>query len=329
MMTVVVSPAERNPDDPGPDTVPDPETAAAMFRDAALAAETERITDDAMAADAVTADPAMAEPTAPEPDEDLYTIDELASLTGVPSRTIRFYQSKGTLTAPERKGRVAYYRAEHVERLKVIAELQDRGLRLDAIRDALQQIENGGDSLQEWLGMGDELQAPWSDDRPVVLTEDELLERIGHRKPMIAELVRIGMIERQGHSRPATYIVSSPGMLGIGLTLEAAGVDSATAYEASQLMRRPMGKMTDELVAFFAQHAGQGFGGGGDPQSIARSYESLRPEGLRAVQLIFAQEMERSLREFVERGGAMPQARKGRPPEHRSKPSSKRPERKR
>ena len=34
-----------------------------------------------------------------------YTIDELTAATGVPSRTIRFYQSKGTLEKPEIRGR--------------------------------------------------------------------------------------------------------------------------------------------------------------------------------------------------------------------------------
>ena len=246
-------------------------------------------------------------------DDARYTIDELASLTGVPSRTIRFYQSKGTLPSPERRGRVAYYRAEHVERLKVIAELQDRGLRLDAIRDALQQIEHGGDSLQSWLGMGDTLQAPWSDDHPVVLSEHELIERLGGNRPgLLADLSRIGSIERQGNSRPATYVVPSPGLLDIGVSLEKAGVDATTGWEASEIMRRRLARMADELVEFFAERAGQGFGGHGEPEAILRSFTALRPEGVRAVQLIFAQEMERSLRTFVEHGGAMPQPRKSR-----------------
>jgi DNA-binding transcriptional MerR regulator len=266
---------------------------------------------DLVAVDAGTTDAAAPEAEAEE--DELFTIDELAAETGVPSRTIRFYQSKGTLPAPERRGRVAYYKAEHVERLKVIAELQDRGLRLDAIRDALQQVEQGGDSLQAWLGMGDTLQAPWSDDQPIVLTEDELFERVGgHRPGMIAELRNNGMIERQGNSRPATYIVPSPGLLDIGIQLDRAGVDASIGYEAATIMRNKISRMADELVDFFAERAGQGFAHRGEPEDVARAFEALRPEGMRAVQLIFAQEIERSLRTFVERGGAMPPARKPR-----------------
>ena len=42
-------------------------------------------------------------------DPDQLTIDELAAQSRVPSRTIRYYQSKGVLPPPEIKGRVAYY----------------------------------------------------------------------------------------------------------------------------------------------------------------------------------------------------------------------------
>src|SRR5690606_36114308 len=189
--------------------------------------------------------------------EVLFTIDELAAHSGVPSRTIRYYQSKGTLPSPERRGRVAYYRAEHIERLRVIAELQDRGLRLDAIGDVLQRVEEGGDSLQDWLGMGDQLQAPWSDDRPIVLSETDLLERVGSRRPgALAELTRLGLIERQGNSRPAMYIIPSPGLLDINVQLDRANVDSMVAGEAGEIMRRRMGRLADELVSFFAERAG-------------------------------------------------------------------------
>jgi DNA-binding transcriptional MerR regulator len=241
-----------------------------------------------------------------------YTIDELAARSGVPSRTIRFYQSKGTLPPPERRGRVAYYRPEHVERLKVIAELQDRGLRLDAIRDALEEIGRGGTSLslQEWLGMGDELQAPWSDDHSIILSEAELLERVGNRPGLLAELRRLEFIERQGNSRPAMYVVFSSVLLDIGIELGRAGIDPIIAFEAGEKMRRRLGRLTDELVEFFADQTGQGFGGHGEPDQIRRSVDALRPQGMRAVQVIFAHEIERSLRDLVERGGAMPQGRR-------------------
>jgi DNA-binding transcriptional MerR regulator len=249
---------------------------------------------------------------------EVFTIDQLAALSGVPSRTIRYYQSKGTLPAPERRGRVALYRGEHVERLKVIAELQDRGLRLDTIREVLAQIEKGGDSLQDWLGMGDQLQAPWSDDHPIVVSETELLERIGSRPGFIAELRGLGVIERQGNSWPATYIVPSPALLDIGVELDAHGVDAVIAFEAGDIMRRRIARMSDELVGFFSDRTGEGFAGRGEPDELSRAFGALRDQGTRVVQVIFTQEIERALREFVERGGAIPAGHRSRSGEGRS-----------
>ena len=108
-----------------------------------------------------------------------YTIDELASVTRVPSRTIRFYQSKGALQVPEIRGRVAYYSDAHVERLELIAKLHDRGLRIDAIGDLVKRIDRGELDLAEWLGVEAEMQTPWASDQPRTVTEAELYELAG------------------------------------------------------------------------------------------------------------------------------------------------------
>jgi DNA-binding transcriptional MerR regulator len=243
------------------------------------------------------------------PPDTSFTIDELASISGVPSRTIRFYQSKGTLSAPERRGRVAFYSPEHVERLRLIGELQDRGLRLDAIRDALDQIEKGAKSLQSWLGMGDELQAPWIDDGPLVVTEAELLERFGHHPGVVGEMRRLGFIERQGNTRPATYLLPSSALVDIAAELVRAGIDIELAVGASELMRGAVGSLADDLVKYFSSHTGEGFGGSGRPEQILQAYDSLRPQALRAIQVIFALEIQRAMRVFVEGGGTIPPAR--------------------
>src|SRR5262245_3269355 len=93
----------------------------------------------------------------PQPGE--YTIDELASRPGVPSRTIRVYQAKGVLPPPRKRGRVAVYDDAHAERLKVVGELQDKGLRLRAIRDIVGRTDLDSDAIQKWLGVGERLGA--------------------------------------------------------------------------------------------------------------------------------------------------------------------------
>src|SRR4249919_1186335 len=91
-----------------------------------------------MASDAV--EPHAGEPPDPAdvPDDPpTYGLQQLVEQSGLPARTIRWYQSEGLLPKPAKQGRDAVYRDEHVERLGLIAELRDRGLTLVAIRDLL------------------------------------------------------------------------------------------------------------------------------------------------------------------------------------------------
>jgi len=63
-----------------------------------------------------------------------YRVEELARAAGVRVDTIRFYQARGLLGPPERRGRVAIYDADHLRRVRQIRELNRQGLSLEAIR---------------------------------------------------------------------------------------------------------------------------------------------------------------------------------------------------
>ncbi len=53
-----------------------------------------------------------------------YTLTELANLSGVTPRTIRYYIANGLLSAPTSSGPGARYTEEHLERLRTIKKLQ-------------------------------------------------------------------------------------------------------------------------------------------------------------------------------------------------------------
>ncbi len=225
-----------------------------------------------------------------------YTIDELASVARVPSRTIRFYQSRGALMSPEIRGRVAFYGPAHVERLKLIAQLQDRGLRIHAIRDLLASIDRGELDLAEWLGVEQQVQAPWADDQPRTMNEPEIYELAGTRRPgLLADLARARLVERHGD----VYLVRSPALLGIAMKLEAAGIDLDTAAQASALVRKHVGRLAEDVVALFMKRAADGHVA---PRDLGALFESLRPLGTEAVRVIFGRAMERELRKLYESG---------------------------
>jgi DNA-binding transcriptional MerR regulator len=235
-----------------------------------------------------------------------YTIDELAALARVPSRTIRFYQSKGALSSPEIKGRVAYYSDAHVERLKLIAQLQDRGLRIDAIRGLVKSIERGELDMAEWLGVEQQLQASWAHDHARTVSEEELLTLAGSNRPgLIADLLRVKLVERRGD----VFIVESPALLTMAMKLEAAGVGQQTAAEAAEILRKHLRKAVAELTTFFLERASDGFVETTQP---AKLFEALRPVGIEAVRLIFGKQMESALRKLLESGAlsALPSTRR-------------------
>jgi DNA-binding transcriptional MerR regulator len=237
-----------------------------------------------------------------------YTIDELTAVTGVPSRTIRFYQASGALPPPRREGRVAYYDDQHVERLRLVAELQDRGLNLKAIRDLVNRADAGEVSVSEWLGLGDELRAPWADDEPRIVSEPELADLLGPaaRPGLVAKLVRAGLLRREGS---ASYAIDSPTLLKMALKVDAAGIDLGDAVQAVDILRKRLGRAADELVELFAKSAKRDEL---EPERATRSVEILRALAGDAVRLLFAREVERALRELVQRGDALPRRRRRR-----------------
>jgi DNA-binding transcriptional MerR regulator len=224
------------------------------------------------------------------------TIDELAASTRLPSRTIRFYQSKGALMPPEIRGRVAYYGQAHVERLKLIAQLQDRGLRIDAIGDLLKKIERGELDLAEWLGVEEQMQAPWANDRPRTVTEAELYELAGAKRPaLLADLMRARIVERRGD----VYLVASPALLATAAKLEAVGIDLEMAGEASRLLRKHLGRAVADLVELFV---GRVKAGHVDVAESGPLFDALRAAGTEAVRVLFARAMEKALRELAASG---------------------------
>lgn len=239
-----------------------------------------------------------------EQDEAKYTIDQLAALSGVPSRTIRFYQSKGALPAPARCGRKAYYDASHVERLELIARLQDRGLQIRAIRNLLEQLDTGQTSLEDWLGFEAELRTPWSEDVPQLLTEQEIQERLeGRPHGLLAALIKVGLLERQANQ----YLVKSPALMKMVLTLEANGIDVETAREATNILSRHLSKAARELSLHFHEHVHDRRREGG-PDNSAALLNALKPIALDAAAVIFAREIQEALEQMLREGRLAPVA---------------------
>lgn len=93
------------------------------------------------------------------------TVEQLAAEAGLPTSTIRMYQTRGLLHPPRREGRTARYDSSHVERLGLVNRLQQRGFSLPAIAELIAARDLGarvGDVLgltgqggpDDWVPVG-------------------------------------------------------------------------------------------------------------------------------------------------------------------------------
>src|SRR5687767_7247124 len=108
------------------------------------------------------------------------TIDRLARKAGMTARNIRAHQSRGLLPPPEVRGRIGYYGDEHLARLELIKEMQADGFNLEAIGKLL---ERSGGSSEELLRFTRALRRPFADERPRVVTLDELAQPFADLAP--------------------------------------------------------------------------------------------------------------------------------------------------
>lgn len=72
---------------------------------------------------------------APLPDDAPLSLEHLASLVGVTSRTVRYYIAQGLVSRPEGAKRGAYYTRRHLEQLLLIRRWTDAGLSLERVSE--------------------------------------------------------------------------------------------------------------------------------------------------------------------------------------------------
>lgn len=231
------------------------------------------------------------------------TIDELAARIGLPSSTIRMYQTKGVLHAPRRQGRVAYYDASHVERLTLVQRLQQRGFSLPAIAELISAREKG-ESVAAVLGMGE---AEGPDDWVRIKVRDiKHLIPMGDVQPrLLLRAMRLGLVRwKYGWPHARRWALEAGGRLA-GLRVPSDDVmDSFTRLRTA----------TDAIAADFVRLFEQQFW----PELARKAGDENQLENVRAllVELTYTAEtavvgtLRESIRdaaeEFASRHGLLP-----------------------
>jgi DNA-binding transcriptional MerR regulator len=180
-----------------------------------------------------------------------YRIDDLARHAGTTVRNVRAYQDRGLLPPPRRNGRVGIYSEIHLARLRLIAQLLDRGYTLANIAELLDAWERGRD-LQTVLGLENVVSSPWSDEVPAYISFSELEKLLpGVDRRFVERATRLGLLEVEGDR----LRVPSPRLLHAGAELVAAGVPIASVLDHARALRRDMERIARRFVRLAAYHA--------------------------------------------------------------------------
>jgi DNA-binding transcriptional MerR regulator len=148
-------------------------------------------------------------------------VEELASRADVSVDTIRFYQKRRLLPPPERRGRIAWYGPEHVERLSWIKDLQRRGFSLAVIRRIVTgELDRADEPLAAAVvgAVEDESGAE------EFLTLDELAARSGVPQALIESIVREGLLVPRRHEGDARFTTADVDIVATGLRLLETGL---------------------------------------------------------------------------------------------------------
>jgi DNA-binding transcriptional MerR regulator len=227
-----------------------------------------------------------------------YRIDELAQRAGTTSRNIRAHQARGLLPPPILRGRTGWYGEEHLRRLELIDHLQERGFSLEAIRHTLDAWSSGGD-LGQIIGFHHLITAPFTDEEPLELSLDELLERFpaGREDPALIERAAAeGLIAMTDDGR---LVAPSPLLLDAGGELLRAGVPLPDILDLVSAVRRDVADVASRFVDLVARTLvdpiAEGRATPAEVRENAAALQRLRPVALEVVRTFLAQEMSRAI----------------------------------
>jgi DNA-binding transcriptional MerR regulator len=182
-------------------------------------------------------------------ESDRWRVEELARRADVSVDTIRFYQKRRLLPAPERAGRLAWYGPEHLERLARIRDLRGRGLTLALIGRMLAGDLDPTDAPLAAAVAGADAQSPEE-----FLTLAQLAERSGVPGPLLEAVAREGLLVPRVHDGEARYTTSDIAVVQQGLRLLEQGLPLPDLLALARAHHDTTREIAETAVALFDRY---------------------------------------------------------------------------
>lgn len=220
------------------------------------------------------------------------TIENLSIRSGVTTRNIRAYQSRGLLPAPvARSGeRAAFYTAEHLARLRLVSRLQERGFSLAGIADLLESLASGK-TLEQVLGIESAIAESEEDESRVVADAEfhAMLPDGVDQDETIERLLAVGLVDRHEHM----YRIRHPHVFELGIAAIQAGIPVEALLDEFVRLRADLHEVALRFVGLFTQHVLSPFLEAGMPKAdlpvVVEHLKRLRQLAVGATETLIRQ----------------------------------------
>jgi DNA-binding transcriptional MerR regulator len=189
--------------------------------------------------------------------------------------------------------RIGYYGSEHLERLRVIGELQSEGLNLRAVK---QLVDDTDGTVERLLSLRRSIPEPVAPERPEVLTESELQERLALAGDEQQKLTR--KLEERGYVSPIAaghYEVTTPVLLEALETVLASGIAPSHVVDLVDSIHDHAGTVARRLTRSFLEDVWKPFVDADTPDDrwpeLADSIRRLPTQGAAALRSAFLHEI--------------------------------------
>jgi DNA-binding transcriptional MerR regulator len=208
-----------------------------------------------------------------------YRVEELAAESGVRVDTLRFYQARGLLPAPERVGRVAVYRDDHLERVRRIKELKQQGFKLAQIRQVLERPADAEPSLLAALA-----------EQSVgarTLSRNELAEEAGVPDALIRAAESRGLMQAVEIDGEERFSEADLEMARAGRAILELGFPLHEILDHGITHARNIEQTCDRAIELFDAHVRKSGPAANDDRAITEVFRELLPQVTRLVALHF------------------------------------------
>jgi DNA-binding transcriptional MerR regulator len=208
-----------------------------------------------------------------------YRVEELAAESGVRVDTLRFYQARGLLPAPERVGRVAVYRDEHLARVRRIKDLQQQGFTLAQIQQVVEPGASGDPGLlaalvEERVGVR-------------TLSREALASEAGVPDALIRAAESQGLLQAVEIDGDERFSEADLEMARAGKAILEIGFPLPGILEHSIEHAHNIEETCDRAIELFDEHVRKNGPAANDDHAVTDAFRKLLPQVTRLVALHF------------------------------------------